>query len=141
VLLGPVAQNYAESNIPNMRPQCHFSAVASHNRALRIIGEHREQGGHRATRGRGQIESLVNDTIPRRDTAVPGVSKSGPRRIGPSGSSPIDYPYVYGFIKDAGLYDSQPQAALQMLLMVKGFQESETRNRPRCWQRWLAAIG
>ena len=58
-----------------------------------------------------------------------------------SGSSPIDYPYVYGFIKDTSLNDNKPQAALQMLWLVKGLQESETGVGPDAgsggWQPWV----
>jgi hypothetical protein len=55
-----------------------------------------------------------------------------------SGSSPIDYPYVYGFIKDTSLFSSKPQAALQTLWLIKDLQESETGVGPEAgsggWQ-------
>ena len=59
-----------------------------------------------------------------------------------SGSTPIDYPYVQGFIKDTSVYDSQPQAALQILWLIKGLQESETGIGPEAgsagWQPWVS---
>jgi hypothetical protein len=47
-----------------------------------------------------------------------------------SGTSPIDYPYVYGFIKENSVYNSQPQAGLQLLWLVKALQQSETGVGP-----------
>jgi hypothetical protein len=57
------------------------------------------------------------------------------------GSTPIDYPYVYGFIKDLSVYASQPQAGLQMLWLVKGLQESETGVGPEAGSAgWQAGV-
>ena len=46
------------------------------------------------------------------------------------GTSPIDWPYVYAFIKELSLDDSPPQAALLHLWLIKGLQISNNGIGP-----------
>jgi hypothetical protein len=42
-----------------------------------------------------------------------------------AGTSPIDYGYIYGFVKDLSNFDSNAQAGLQLLWLVKALQGSD----------------
>jgi hypothetical protein len=49
---------------PKCRPLAHFATVTLHNRALRIIGEDRQQAGHGVTGWRGQVQRLGQGNEP-----------------------------------------------------------------------------
>lgn len=57
------------------------------------------------------------------------------------GTSPIDWPYVYGFIKDMSNHISAPQAGLQTMWLIKAGQTSDNGRGPEFGEAgWMPNI-